>query len=77
MFQQCLGPFTMLLVQGYFEAVLFLCLSNHVSGIPWFRKYIGYECHLFFKYVQSLIYIPKMQKKIQKKSFVFEIIPYE
>ena len=31
----------------------------------------------FFEYIQNLIYISKIEKKIQKKFFVFEIIAYE
>ena len=30
LFKQRVVPFTVLLVQGYFEALLFLYLSNHV-----------------------------------------------
>ena len=47
-FEQCFGPFTMLLVEGSFEMRLFRDLSNHVSRSPEVQKYIGYEDHLLF-----------------------------
>ena len=46
--QQCLGPFTMLLVERSSETGRFTHLSNHVFERPQFWKYIGYEGHLFF-----------------------------
>ena len=45
-FQQGLGRFILLLVQGCSEAVLFWYLSNDVFESPQFRKYISYECHI-------------------------------
>ena len=36
-----------------------------------------YEGHLFFENVQNLMQISKMQEKIEKKLFVFEIIASE
>ena len=36
-----------------------------------------YEGHLFFENVQNLMQISKMQEKIKKKLFVFEIIASE
>ena len=47
-FQHCLIPCTMLFVQGFSEMRLFRHLSNNVFENPQFRKYIGYEGHLFF-----------------------------
>ena len=38
---------------------------------------MGYEGHLFFENVQNLMQISKMKRKIEKKSFVFEIIVSE
>ena len=32
--EQCFGPFTMLLVEGYCEAMIFTHLSNHAYRIP-------------------------------------------
>ena len=46
--QECLGSFTVLLVKVSSERILFRYLSNHVFGTPKFRKYIGYDGHLFF-----------------------------
>ena len=51
----CLGLFTMFLVEGYSETVLFRYLSNHVFQTLQFRKYISYDCHLYFEYVQNFI----------------------
>ena len=64
-FEQCLGQFAMLLVEGYCETALFRLLGNDVLGSPEFPKYISYECHLFFENVQNLMYISKIQKKIE------------
>ena len=36
-----------------------------------------YEGHLFFENVQNLMQISKMQEKIEKKLFFFEIIASE
>ena len=36
-----------------------------------------YEGHLFVENVQNLMQISKMEKKIEKKLFVFEIISSE
>ena len=36
-----------------------------------------YEGHLFFENVQNLMQISKMQEKIEKKLFVFEMISSE
>ena len=36
-----------------------------------------YEGHLFFENVQNLMQISKMQEKIEKKLFIFEIIASE
>ena len=53
--QQCLGPSTMLLVEGFSETGLFRDLSNHVFGRTQFQKDIDYESHLFFfENVQNL-----------------------
>ena len=40
--QQCLGPFTMLLVEGTSETGFLRHLSNHLLRSPYFRKYIGF-----------------------------------
>ena len=70
-FQQFLGPSTMLLVQGYSEAILFWYLSNSVFGSPQFRKYVSYECHLFF-WIFSKFYLDfKNVDKNWEKLFCF------
>ena len=35
---------------------------------------MGYEDHLFVENIQNLMWISEMQRKIQKKSFVSEIL---
>ena len=48
-FQECLGPFTLLLVKGSSEKVLFRHLSNQsFRSLSW-RKYISYDGHHLFK----------------------------
>ena len=42
-----------------------------------FTKYINYEGHIFSENVQNLIYMSKMQKKIQKKFFLLDVIVSE
>ena len=51
-FQQCFGPFTMLLVEGSSETELFRHLSNHVFRSQ-AQKYISYEGHLFSENIQN------------------------
>ena len=38
---------------------------------------MGYEGHLFFENVQNLMWISEMMTKIEKNSFVLEIIVSE
>ena len=52
-------------------------LSKHGFCSLSFRKYISYEANLFFQNVQSLRYVSEMQKKIEKKFLVSEIIAFE
>ena len=68
-FEQCLHAFTMLLVKGYLETALFKHLPDLVFRSCYFRKYISYECHLFFKNVQNLIQDLKPCKKNREKAF--------
>ena len=42
-----------------------------------FGKTLAMSVISFFEYVQNLIYISKIQKKIQNTFFVLEIIAYE
>ena len=48
-FQQCFGPFTMLLVEGSSETGLFRQLSRYVFRTAEVQKDISYEGHLFLK----------------------------
>ena len=54
-FQQCLGPFTMLLVQGCFETRLFRHLSNHVFGVRNFGYAKSMRIMFFFQNLQRFI----------------------
>ena len=76
-FKKSLDLFTMLLFEGCSETGLFRHLSNHCFLSLQFPKYISYEGHLFFQNVQNLIFISKMQKKIEKIFFLLEIIASE
>ena len=67
----------MLPVKGSFETGLLGHISSHVFRSVKFRKRISYQGHLFFENVLNLMHISKMQKKYQKKLFVFEIIGSE
>ena len=75
--QQCFVPYAVLSFYGSSETRPFRHLSNHSFWSRYFQKYISYEGHLFLANVENLIYILKMQKKIQKKFFVFQIIASE
>ena len=67
-FEQCLGPFTMLLFEEYSERGIFRHLSNHGFPNPIFRKYMSYEGRLFDG---SLMSISKMAHKSWEKVFPF------
>ena len=69
--------FAMLLVSESSEKGLFRHLSDHILGSQYFRKYISYEGHPFLANVLNLIEILKMQKIVQRKFFVSEIIVSE
>ena len=70
-------PFTMLFLEGSSEMQLFRHFSNNIFRNPQLMKCIKYEDHLFCESVQNFIYILKMQRKMEKKLFVFEIIASE
>ena len=76
-FQQCFGLFPMVVFEGSSETGLFTHSTNHVFWSPLPRKYISYEGHLFSENVKHMRYISKMQKKIDKKFFLFERIASE
>ena len=76
-FQQSLGPFAMFFVEEASKTGFYRHLLNDLSRRRQIRKYIGYEDHIFFENAQNLMYILKMQRKIEKKSVVSEIIVSE
>ena len=53
-FEQCFGPFTILLVEGSSETRLFSRLPNHILRGPSGQKYISYQGHLVFEKVMKL-----------------------
>ena len=67
----------MLLAQGSSERRLFRTLSNHVFGVRNFGNTKYMSVIFFFQNIQNLIYISKMETKIQKNLFVSEIIASE
>ena len=67
----------MVLVERFSETMIFRHLSNHLFRSPQFWKYISYDDHPFFENVQNLIYISKLQKKIERNFLVSEIIGSE
>ena len=67
----------MLPVKGSLETGLIGHISSHVFRSAEFWKEISYEGHPFFENVGNLMKISKMQEKIDKKLFVFEIIALE
>ena len=70
-FQQCFGPFILLLLKGSSETGLFRDLSNHVFLSREVQKDISYEGHRFFENVQNLIYISKMETINLENVFFF------
>ena len=73
-FQQSLDPFAMCVVEDTSKMGFHRHSFNHLFPRRKFEKYIGYEDHLFVENVQNLMQISKMQRIIQKKYFVSEII---
>ena len=64
-YQEHLRPFNIFLLEGSSETELFRHLSNHLFCSPYFRKYISYEGHLLFQHIKNLIWVSRMEKKIQ------------
>ena len=73
-FQQCFEPANTLITEWCSEARPFRRLSYHLFRNQLFSKKLGYDTHLCFQNVLNLMQISEMQVKIQKKSFVFEIM---
>ena len=76
-FRKYLGNFIMLSVKACSETTLFTEWSDEVFHSLKFRQHISYEHDLFFQYVWNLMEIAKMEEKIAKKFFVFQIIAFE
>ena len=75
-FQQCFGPFILLLVGGSSQTGLFRHLSNQVFKNPQVQKYMSAEGDLFFKMVKIESRFRKCKKNL-KKYFFSEIIASE
>ena len=76
-FQQSLGPFAMFVVEDTSKMGFYMHSFNDVFRTRKFCKYIGYEDHLFVQNVQNFMQISKMQRIIQQKTFISEIIVSE
>ena len=61
----------MLTVEGFCVTELSTYSSNHVLHSLKVRKCLGYESNLFFQYVDSLMQILKMERKVDKMLLVF------
>ena len=64
----------MLLLKKSSETLPVRHLPNDIFWSLQFRKYIGYEGHLSFENVQNLMCISKLYTKMEKNSFLSEII---
>ena len=69
-FEQCVGLFTMLLVEGFSERGLFRYLSKHVFWSPSVQRCISDEGHLLLKMFKIESKFRKCKKK-SKKVFGF------
>ena len=73
-FQQCLEPFSMLIVERCFEARPFSLLFNHLFGSPLVRKHRGEEGHFLFQNDQNLIQILEMREYCNNVITIFLLI---
>ena len=46
-------------------------LNKYISRSQYLKKYLTYEAHIFFRNIENLIQIPKMQNKSCKKFTIF------
>ena len=67
----------MLLVEESSQTGLFRHLSNHVFGVRNFENKKAMRVIFFFHDNENFSMISKMQQKIKKKFFLFEIIASE
>ena len=75
--EQCLNPFTMLPVMGPLKRDFLDIYLAMFSGVRNFEKKSAMRVMFFFENFLNLMQISKMEKKIEKKLFVFEIIASE
>ena len=73
-FAQCLEPVSTLISECCSEARPFRRLSNHLFRSQYFWKKLGWDTHLFLPNFLNLMHISEMQERIQKISFVFEVM---
>ena len=70
-FEPCLGTFTMLIVDGYYEMGLFRHLCNYVFRVRNFGNTEGVRVISFSKMRKIKFRFQKFSKKMQKKIFFF------
>ena len=71
-FQNCLKPFTMLLLVGSPETRLFRHLSNYVFGNPYFGQYISYKVNVFFFKIFKISFrFAELRKQISIFNFIW------
>ena len=65
-FQQCLGPFTMLLLQGYSEVVLFYIYLTTFSEVRNFRNTFGVSVAIFWIWSKLNLHFKNAVKNSEK-----------
>ena len=70
-FQQCLRTFTILIFEATSQTGLFRHLSDYLFWVRNFGNKKAVRVMIFFQNVQNLIYISKIQQRIQKELFIF------
>ena len=76
-FQQCFGPFTMLLVEGSSERDFLDIYLTTFFGVRKFKNTSAMRVIFLFKMLKIESRSRKCENKMQKKSFLSEIIASE
>ena len=69
-FEMYFASFTILLVEGSSETVLFTRVSNHIFRSREVRKYINFKGHLFLKIFKIEFKFRKYKKKKSKNIWI-------
>ena len=64
-FQQCFGPFTMLVIEGSSETKLLRHLCNHVFRSPKFQNTSAMKVIFFWKMFKIKSKVTKCKKKLE------------